>query len=356
MDKKINIIINQKCWLESEAKDQLVYLSKLEGVLEVVGLPDLHVGKVPIGSVVKTKDIIYPHIIGGDVGCGMRLINTGVASKKFKVERIAKKLEKLRSLDEITIPNELYRMTSTKSLGTIGGGNHFAEFQILDKVYNSEKFEELNFDKDSILLLIHSGSRGFGERLLTRFGGEKGLKIDSEEAEIYLRKHKKALEIAELNRQVIADKLLDYLGYNSKQEKVIDCYHNFVEEVDGYFYHRKGATSSKKGFVVIPGSRGSLTYIVAPKEDTSISLDSLSHGAGRKWARHMCKSRLEKKYTFEDIKNTKLKSKVICRDLDLLYQEAPKAYKNINDVIDSLIEYDLIEVVATLKPLITYKC
>ena len=92
-----------------------------------------------------------------------------------------------------------------------------------------------------------------------------------------------------------------------------------------------------------------------PKEDTSLSLDSLSHGAGRKWARSLCKSRINNKYDRDSIRCTELKSKVVCHDTNLLFQEAPEAYKNIEQVIDSLIVFGLIEVVATLRPLITYK-
>ncbi len=69
----------------------------------------------------------------------------------------------------------------------------------------------------------------------------------------------------------------------------------------------------------------------------------------------MCRSRLENKYSKKTIKTTGIKSRVICSNYDLLYQEAPEAYKNIDMVIQSLADHSLIKVVATFKPILTYK-
>lgn len=131
--------------------------------------------------------------------------------------------------------------------------------------------------------------------------------------------------------------------------------HNYLEQTEDGWLHRKGSVSAKHGAVVIPGSRGSLTYVCVPGKDTGISLDSLSHGAGRKWARSVCKSRIDRKYDRNSIRSTKFKSQVVCHDTNLLFAEAPEAYKNVEQVIASLQEFGLIEVAATLRPLITYK-
>jgi release factor H-coupled RctB family protein len=160
---------------------------------------------------------------------------------------------------------------------------------------------------------------------------------------------------AERNRRIVANKLIKYLGYSSSVETVIDCKHNFLEQKGELLLHRKGAVSAEVGAVIIPGSRGSLTYIVTPTDKVETSAYSLSHGAGRKWARSLCKSRIREKYDRDTIRETKLKSRIVCHDTDLLFQEAPEAYKNIDTVIESLLEFDLIKVVATLKPLLTYK-
>lgn len=85
------------------------------------------------------------------------------------------------------------------------------------------------------------------------------------------------------------------------------------------------------------------------------SLYSLSHGAGRKWARSVCKSRIRNKYDRDSIRNTTLKSRVVCHDSELLFQEAPEAYKNIKHVVAALVEHGLATIVATLRPLLTFK-
>jgi release factor H-coupled RctB family protein len=121
------------------------------------------------------------------------------------------------------------------------------------------------------------------------------------------------------------------------------------------YIHRKGAAPADQGVTVIPGSRGSLTYLVMPTGNTSVSGYSVAHGAGRKWERKVCKGRLESKYTKETIKSNRFKGRIICNDPKLLFEEAPEAYKNVEAVIQSLIELNLITVIATLKPVLTYK-
>ena len=107
--------------------------------------------------------------------------------------------------------------------------------------------------------------------------------------------------------------------------------------------------------LVIPGSRGSLSYLVSPIGDQHENCFSVAHGAGRKWKRSESRSRLHQKYPYKTLLQTKLGSKVICDDKNLLYEEAPQAYKNIDIVIHDLQDAGLIRVIARLKPLITYK-
>ena len=82
---------------------------------------------------------------------------------------------------------------------------------------------------------------------------------------------------------------------------------------------------------------------------------SLAHGAGRRWNRRSAKARLQDRYRADSLVRTEIGSAVICEDKELLYEEAPQAYKSIGIVISDLVEAGLIHVVATLKPLITYK-
>ena len=119
--------------------------------------------------------------------------------------------------------------------------------------------------------------------------------------------------------------------------------------------HRKGAALSDAGPVVIPGSRGARSYLVLPVGDGEHCGFSLAHGAGRKWTRSDAKGRLKERFRPADLTRTDLGSTVICDDRDLLYEEAPQAYKDIDDVIGDLVHAEAARPVAVLSPLITYK-
>lgn len=352
---KFNIITNNKNWIENTAIEQLKTVANYKGVISAVGLPDLHAGFTPIGIAIVTEGYIYPSLIGGDIGCGMGLFDTGIDLKKFKMNKWESRLNYIRELKDIETENPFDEESPILDLGTIGSGNHFAEFQKVEKIYNQTEFDTLNIEKNDIQVLIHSGSRGYGQQILNQFKRDVGFKSDSEDAIEYMKWHDHALLWAERNRKIVANKLISWLGYRSTATKAIDCTHNYLQKYENTFIHRKGATSAINGNVVIPGSRGTLTYIVKPIGDPEKSAFSLSHGAGRKWARSICKSRIINKYDRDSIRRTDLKSAVVCHDTELLFQEAPEAYKNIERIIDILVENGLIEVVATLRPLITYK-
>ena len=119
--------------------------------------------------------------------------------------------------------------------------------------------------------------------------------------------------------------------------------------------HRKGAVEAESGFVVIPGSRGSLSYIVKPIGDGESRAWSLAHGAGRKWARSDARQRMRERFSVSELAQTSLGGRVVCEERDLLYEEAPAAYKNIEAVIADLVAAGLVSVIATLRPLLTYK-
>lgn len=156
----IKIIRNEKSWIENDAVEQLKKVVGLRGMIKAVGLPDLHPGKTPVGASFITKDIIYPHIAGNDIDCGMALFSVDVNRKKFKVSKVTDKLKKLDNIESINISHLLNKgFLFNEKLGTVGGGNHFAEFQEIDKIYDEEAIRKIGIDKGSILLLVHSGSR-----------------------------------------------------------------------------------------------------------------------------------------------------------------------------------------------------
>jgi len=366
MDTKITLIASDKSWIEGDAIRQLENTAELEGMVSAVGLPDLHPGKGgPVGAAFLSRKFIYPYIIGNDVGCGMGLFHTTLNSRKVKRDKWVKRL---RDLDEPwqgdtrewLLQNGLDLTEYSDACGTIGGGNHFAELQMVETVHEPSALKTLGIGKTNLLLLVHSGSRGLGNALLRRHTdkfGAGGLAEESLEEKRYLVSHDSALRWARANRLLIARRFLDAL--NAEGELISDACHNSVTmmEIDGevYWIHRKGAAPSDQGPIVVPGSRGSLAYLVDPVGDMKQNLWSLAHGAGRKWNRKSTRDRLKSKYSPKALMQTALGSAVICDDKDLLFEEAPEAYKNIESVIEDMVQAGLVRVLATFRPLITYK-
>lgn len=336
----IKIMRDEKLWLEDEAVSQLKKVAEFEGVIDAVGLPDLHPGKTPVGATICTENIIYPFLIGNDIGCGMSLFNTNIKLKKFNKDKVVKKLDGTKIYGEYSI----------------GGGNHFAELQSIDKIFDKELASKLSLDKQKLYLLVHSGSRQLGESIYRKYADINGFKEDSEEFNEYLKEHSKAIQYAKDNRINVADILMDMIGIKYDNEVVIDCIHNYLEVIDGKYYHHKGSISSlDSDFAIIAGSRGSYSYIVKCISQEEW-LYSISHGAGRKWARHLCKGRLEGKYKRQELTKSKLGGTVILDNKTLLYEEASEAYKNIESVIDTLLDNKCIKIIARFKPEVTYKC
>jgi release factor H-coupled RctB family protein len=147
------------------------------------------------------------------------------------------------------------------------------------------------------------------------------------------------------------------LGASS--ERIWDGCHNSITLLpsggEPLWLHRKGAVPAEAGPVVIPGSRGALSYLVLPLGNGETNLWSLAHGAGRKWSRSESRSRMRERFRQPQLVQTPLGGRVICEERDLLYEEAPAAYKNIETVIQDLVDAGLVSVIATMRPLLTYK-
>jgi release factor H-coupled RctB family protein len=332
--------------MESEGIEQVKKLSTLDGVIIAIGYPDLHPGKTPVGSAFITKGVIYPHLIGNDIGCSISLFQTNTFKKKFKIDKV------MKSLDSLELDKGEF------SIGTIGKGNHFAEFTIIDQVVDKEEFSNLNIDQDKVYLLVHSGSRALGEHILRKhiehYNCQNGLIEGSEGFDSYLKDYKEAIAFSRKNRQLISERLCNRVN-SSLENLIIEAVHNGIDYKNGYYVHRKGAAPSDKGYVVIAGSRGTNSYIVKP---INVSLDtgfSIAHGAGRKWQRNGCREKLLGKFSKKDVKSGNFNYNLVCKDKNLIYEEAPEAYKNIDRVLQDLIEFQMIKVIAKLKPLITYK-
>lgn len=398
-------------YVPTDAQYQLADLKKLQGIKYLIGMPDLHKGKFPVGSVcVSDSTNIYPELVGTDIGCGMSLIKTSIKTNKFspkQLERLATQIdigkfvfsneEEKQKHIKLFYSNtiELGKFTSgpidltywdrfeqtlkntntdtniltldlknlglkyLDSMGTIGLGNHFVELLQFDKEVSNEFVSKYNIDESYYYILVHSGSRGLGEEILQLFQSQK---INLSQYKIL---HDYAIEWAKHNRYAIGYQFANYI--KSELEYVLDLTHNWVESIDiennKYNIHRKGAAPVISGLpVVIPGSRGTRTWLVEPNHlNHSLQTGySLSHGAGRKISRLKAQEGMKNKSESDrdiccqgdkDIGNI-----VICQDINLFYEEAPFAYKDIQAVIDDLEYFNLANPICSFVPVITFKC
>lgn len=344
------------------ALDQLAQTARLPGISRIVGLPDLHAGRgIAVGAAFWSPDMIFPHLVGSDIGCGMGLWETEQSARKFKLDAVERKL---RGLDEPWDGDVTGALSQAGlnlepgggALGTIGGGNHFAEFQRIEQIADKGRFDALGFRADAIWLMIHSGSRGLGQAILDEWmrGKVAAAAATSEVGAAYLAAHDHAIGWAKLNREIIARRFCEKLGLDGQRR--LDICHNSVTPHNGGWLHRKGAAPADRGLVVIPGSRGDFSYLVEPVIDEGEqALFSLAHGAGRKWSRNDAYGRLSKRFRPCELERTALGGRVICEDRRLIFEEAPEAYKDIGMVIQDLKDAGLVRVIASLRPLLSYK-
>jgi release factor H-coupled RctB family protein len=232
--------------------------------------------------------------------------------------------------------------------------------QSIEDVLEPSEFRKLGLGKDQLVLLVHSGSHGLGESILRAqvdLHAGNGVAVESFAAEEYLRGHDYAMRWARANRELIARRFVAKL--DAKVECVWDGCHKSItrreREGESIWLHRKGAVEAEGDFVVIPGSRGSLSYLLKSRGDEAKRAWSLAHGAGRKWGRSEARLRMRKRFSVSELAHTPLGGRVVCEERDLLYEEAPAAYKNIEHVVQELIVTGLVSVIATLRPLFTYK-
>ena len=361
-----HIYCSQKTWLEGPAVEQFNRVLGFEGILKGVAFPDLHPGRgVPIGAAFLSENVIYPALIGNDIGCGMTLFDTGISARKLKVDKLLRKLgNEPESIIQQLALGCLSEMEGTVEdslgmLGTLGHGNHFAEILELETVLDAEACGGLSVPKGNALLLIHSGSRAYGEALWREFAakhGEDGVSVASEDGAAYLAAHARLIDWASFNRRLVAHAFARLMG--NELRELLNATHNSITPVgEEHYIHRKGASALEEGMpVVVAGSRGTHSYLVMPAGNLEEHLYSLAHGAGRKWNRQSTKARVREKHDdVSSLLQTKLGTKVLCPNKDLLYEEAPEAYKDIEDIIGDLKLFNLAGPVARLKPIVNIK-
>lgn len=334
---------------------------------------------MPNGSVIACKNALIPFAVGKDIGCGMRWVKTSLTIHDFEDRSFLREVldiiretvpvgfehQTQRPINNLQWPDKLGVVTKQQAdsieyqLGTLGGGNHFIEFQ-------ADEMSGISF-------MIHSGSRNFGAKVCTHYNKVAQrlnwrwhsktdskwnlafLPIGSPEAREYIDEMKFAMQMAFENRRLIAERVKEALNkvfyYEVWMEK--DVHHNYAV-LENHFgqnvwVHRKGAIRAMKGDVgIIPGSMGANSYIVRGLGNPK-SFTSCSHGAGRP------RSCTDSSRILDKVEQEKLMEGIEFGDwgvnrkgmVDL--SEAPGAYKNIETVMNN--QKDLVEILIKLRPL-----
>jgi len=302
----------------------------------------------------------------------------------------------LKTADSSKVSNEA-KERGRDQLGTMGAGNHFIEIDFVEKVFDDDDAKTYNLSEGQIVLLIHTGSRGLGHqvatdyiRLMTRT--LKKYEIDlpdielacapfnSDEGKSYFSAMSAAANFAWVNRQIITFQIRNswekVFGKNSKVNILYDVAHNIAkiekhrinEEEKEVIVHRKGATRAfppnhpeipikykKVGQpVLIPGSMGTKSYVLAGQEASMReSFGSACHGAGRLLSRTAAK----KNIPLESLLNELADHGILIQTGSMkgVTEEAPQAYKNVEQVVDVVCRANIAKRIARLKPLAVIK-
>ncbi|GIJ28543.1 RtcB family protein [Micromonospora qiuiae] len=355
----ITVFASPTSWIESDAVDQCHQVAALDGMIHVAAMPDLHPGKAaPIGAAMAST-VLYPFLVGSDIGCGIAVFP--IKLKRPVPERLAARFPDLdRPLDpDQDADDPAWAVLTgdvpaghTEGLGTVGRGNHFVELARVGTVLDPAHASRLGLAAGDLVLVVHTGSRGLGERILREHTERYGAG-PAPDPDAYLARHDEAVRWGALNRRLLAARVAHALGAEPT-EPIVDQCHNLVEVRDGSYLHRKGAAPGDGRDVLIAGTRGTPSYLVAAHAGPEAN-HSVAHGAGRKMSRADALRRGRVKHTVEELRRTPVGSLVVCGDRQLLFEEAPSAYKRIEQVIADLVEHRLATPVATTIPLVTYK-
>ncbi len=378
--------------VESSAHEQLLRMAELPFVhSHIAVMPDVHMGKgATVGSVIPTRGAIIPAAVGVDIGCGMCAVRTSLTA-----DQLPESLRPLRNQIERDVPVgfDMHRSSRVRSkaaaevepglkiildrhpgitaktksrakdswarqIGTLGGGNHFIEL-CLDEA-------------DRVWVMLHSGSRGIGNKIGQYFIERAREEIAKDGVNLpdrdlaYLTEGSSlfsdywealtwAQHYAARNRQEMLDLVLDALARHlppfELEEAAINCHHNYAaqERHDGteIYVTRKGAIRAGAGELgIIPGSMGARSYIVRGKGNAK-SFSSCAHGAGRRMSRTAARKRFSREDLVDQTEG------VECRKDGGVIDEIPAAYKDIDQVMEN--QADLVEVVHTLKQVLCVK-
>jgi tRNA-splicing ligase RtcB len=376
--------------VEDEARRQLINVARLPFVFRHVAvMPDVHYGiGATVGAVIPTVGAIIPAAVGVDIGCGMCAVRTSI-----RAEHLPDSLLDIRLAIEAAVPvgfgmhketplaiSKTWRKhfaegyaamiarhpklepkeasAAPRQLGTLGGGNHFIEL-CLD-------------EDDSVWVMLHSGSRGIGNKIGTYFIERaktiaKERDIDLPDRNLawledgtadfrdYVRWLGWAQDYARANRAAMLNAVVDALRRSfpdlALTAEAVNCHHNYAS-LEEHFGHRvwvtrKGAVRAGDGELgIIPGSMGAKSYIVRGKGSRE-SFMTCSHGAGRRMSRSAAKQ------TFTLEQHAAATAHVECRKDAGVLDETPGAYKDIDAVMAA--QRDLVEIVHALKQVVCVK-
>ena len=381
--------------IEDSARKQLENTARLPIIFRHVAvMPDVHFGiGATVGSVVPTQGAIIPAAVGVDIGCGMMAVQTDLDARL-----LPDSLKSLRAAIEKAVPHgrtanggrgdrgawhkvpagpgkawsglereyktivgkhpRVGQGNDVNQLGTLGGGNHFVEV-CLDTT-------------DKVWFMLHSGSRGVGNRIGSYFIElakkdmrhlvtnlpDKDLAYLTEGTEHfddYVEAVDWAQRYAMTNRQLMMDAVVKAaraeLAPFALGEMAVNCHHNYVAKEHHFghdvFVTRKGAVRARLGDLgIIPGSMGARSFIVRGKGEAQ-AFHSCSHGAGRVMSRGEAKRR----FTIAD--HEAATAGIECRKDAAVIDETPMAYKPIDKVMEA--QSDLVEIVYELRQVVCVK-
>ncbi len=435
---------------ESEALQQVVNVAALPGIVGAsLAMPDIHWGYgFPIGGVAALRvddGVVSPGGVGFDINCGVRLVTTGLDEDEVRpradelVHGLMRRVPQgtndrgaltvtPRELTEVVergVPWLVERGLATErdvahteesgvvsgasaeavsrkavergrtQLGSLGAGNHFIELQIVAEVLDTGVAAAWGVRLGQVVVMIHSGSRGFGHQICTeyvqrmagaaaRFGislPDRQLScapVRSHEGADYLAAMAAAANFGFANRQMILHEVRLELEQVFRRpwerlgvELLYDVAHNIarreVHEVDGapteLLVHRKGATRAfgpgraelppeYRGTgqpVIIPGDMGSESWLLAGQDAAMReSFGSTCHGAGRRLSRAAAR---KVKSGVEVRRDLEARGIVVrSQSSNLLAEEAPYAYKDVGEVVNVVAAVGLARKVARLEP------
>jgi len=358
--------------VEPSALEQIIKLVNnpaFEGD-KIVIMPDVHAGAgVPIGTtILKRNDRIIPNVVGVDIGCGVAayelsssladkilvlgwdevdkkiraVVPTGFSIHNASVisEGEREKLSFYKDLDGVCKSLDIDPGRVFRSIGTLGGGNHFIEFGMGQK-------------RKAVFLIIHSGSRNFGLRIAKyyqekakrsleeKYGSDasrySGLEwLEGEAAENYLRDQRAAVNFAETNRTGIALLIINALSGEGKTPRItatgeirtiVKSGHNYVETygsrlIPGTIIRKGAICADKRDGIVIPLNMRDGALIATGSGNKEWNF-SAPHGAGRVLSRSAAK----KKLSLEEFRDTmrEVASTSVCENT---LDESPMAYKD----------------------------